>query len=193
MGQPHRPRIALYPGTFDPITKGHLDIIGRASHLVDILIVAVAANTVKGPLFLLEERLQMAQQEVDHFQRQKESEHSSQDTGKIIVKSFNHLLVDFARSEQATMIVRGVRAVSDFDYEFQMAGLNKAMAPSIETIFLVSSDGTHFISSHFIKEIARLGGDVQPFVSPPVADRLLRRMKLEVTAIKSPDEQHKDT
>ena len=165
-------KIALYPGTFDPVTKGHLDIISRASRLVDRLIVAVAANAGKGPIFTLQERLAIAVYEVEQLVRQS----SEKKRGEISIKAFDNLLVDFARAQQASMIVRGLRAVSDFDYEFQMAGLNKAMNPRIETVFLVASDGSQFISSNFIKEIATLGGDVQPFVSSYVAEKLFQKM-----------------
>lgn len=165
-------KIALYPGTFDPITKGHLDIISRASRLVDRLIVAVAANAGKSPIFTLQERLAMAVYEVEQLMRQ----FPEKERGEISIKAFDNLLVDFARAQQASMIVRGLRAVSDFDYEFQMAGLNKAMNPRIETVFLVASDGSQFISSNFIKEIATLGGDVQPFVSFYVAEKLFQRI-----------------
>ena len=165
-------KIALYPGTFDPVTKGHLDIISRASRLVDRLVVAVATNSGKNPLFTLQERLAMAVHEVEQIVCQyPEKEHSD-----ISVKAFDTLLVDFARMHHASMIVRGLRAVSDFDYEFQMAGLNKAMNPRIETVFLVASDGNQFISSHFIKEIAVLGGDIHPFVSPYVAEKLFQKI-----------------
>lgn len=161
-------KIALYPGTFDPVTKGHLDIILRASRLVDVLVVAVAANAGKGPIFTLKERLEMVRHEVEKL---------NADCGKIDVREFDNLLVDFARIQKASMIVRGLRAVSDFDYEFQMAGLNKAMNPAIETIFLVSSDGSQFISSTYIKEIAILGGDISAFVSDDIAQKLLRKVR----------------
>ncbi len=165
-------KIALYPGTFDPVTKGHLDIILRASRLVDVLVVAVAANAGKGPIFTLKERLAMVRHEVEKLTR-----NYPEDCGKIDVREFDNLLVDFARTQKASMIVRGLRAVSDFDYEFQMAGLNKAMSPAIETIFLVSSDGSQFISSTYIKEIATLSGDISAFVSDDVAQKLLQKVR----------------
>lgn len=164
-------KIALYPGTFDPVTKGHLDIILRASRLVDVLVVAVVANGGKGPIFTLKERLAMTLHEVEKLNQRHPGV-----CGKIEVREFHNLLVDFARTQKACMIVRGLRAVSDFDYEFQMAGLNKAMNPAIETIFLVSSDGNQFISSTYIKEIATLGGDISPFVSDDVAKKLLQKI-----------------
>ena len=166
-------KIALYPGTFDPITRGHVDIISRASRLVDTLVVAVASNAGKKPIFTLKERLSMALYEVAPLNQNK-----AQGCGTIEVSAFSNLLVDFAREQNARMIVRGLRAVSDFDYEFQMAGLNKAMSPAIETIFLVSLDSSQFISSTYIKEIATLGGDIRPFVSSHVSEKLLGKISI---------------
>jgi pantetheine-phosphate adenylyltransferase len=163
-------KVAIYPGTFDPITKGHLDIVIRASRLVDKLIIAVAVNAGKKPIFTLQERLTMAVQEVHKLKENKKDEN-------IEVKAFDNLLVDFAYAHKAVMIVRGLRAVSDFDYEFQMAGINKAMNSQIETIFLVASEGSQFISSTYIKEIALLGGDIRPFVSEEIATNLLAKIK----------------
>lgn len=151
----------LYPGTFDPITNGHLDIIRRtATHAVDKLIVAVAQNTGKGPMFSVEERVRMVEAEVEAFGNSLKA--------SIEVTSFDTLLVDFARQKGAGLIVRGLRAVSDFEYEFQMASMNRHLDDEIETVFLMASDRNHFISSRFVKEIAILGGDVSPFVSPRV-------------------------
>jgi len=149
-------RIALYPGTFDPPTNGHMDVIVRASRLVDRLVVGVAANPGKGPLFSLEERVALVQHEVDAVAGQHGSE--------IVVQGFDGLLVEFARDLGAMAIMRGLRAVSDFDYEFQMAGINARLAPKVETVFLMASERHQFISSRFVKEIARLGGDVSSFV-----------------------------
>ena len=156
-------RVGLYPGTFDPITNGHLDIITRAAnHLVDTLIVAVARNAGKGPLFSVDERVQMVKDEV--------TANGDKLRANIIVKSFDNLLVDFARQNGAGMIVRGLRAVSDFEYEFQMASMNRCLDDGIETTFLMASDRNHFISSRFVKEIAMLGGDIKQFVPARIAE-----------------------
>jgi len=156
-------RVGLYPGTFDPITNGHLDIITRAAnHLVDTLIVAVARNAGKGPLFSVDERVQMVKDEV--------AANGDKLQADIIVKSFDNLLVDFARQNGAGMIVRGLRAVSDFEYEFQMASMNRCLDDGIETTFLMASDRNHFISSRFVKEIAMLGGDIEQFVPSRIAE-----------------------
>ena len=153
--------VGLYPGTFDPITNGHLDVIRRtATHVVDKLIVAVAQNTGKGPMFSVDERVRMVEDEVEAFGNSLKA--------SIEVTSFDNLLVDFARQNGAGLIVRGLRAVSDFEYEFQMASMNRHLDEEIETVFLMASDRNHFISSRFVKEIATLGGDVSPFVSPRV-------------------------
>lgn len=156
-------RVGLYPGTFDPITNGHLDVIRRtATHIVDKLVVAVARNIGKAPMFSVDERVQMVQDEIDAFGNSLKA--------SIEVKPFDNLLVDFARENGAGFIVRGLRAVSDFEYEFQMASMNRHLDGEIETVFLMASDRNHFISSRFVKEIAILGGDVSPFVSPRVYD-----------------------
>ncbi|MGK9233409.1 pantetheine-phosphate adenylyltransferase [Inquilinus limosus] len=156
-------RIGVYPGTFDPITKGHMDIIQRATRIVDHLVVAVARNDGKGPLFSTDERVELVRADVAPLVAQGIS---------IEVRSFDVLLMNFAASVGATMVVRGLRAVSDFEYEFQMAGMNAKINPVIETVFLMASDRYQFISSRFVKEIGRLGGDIAPFVSPLVAKRL---------------------
>ena len=163
-----KPRIGIYPGTFDPITNGHLDIIVRAVKVVDRLTVAVAANAGKGPMFGLDERAEMARTEIEAGA----GEHAA----RIDVCPFDTLLVDFAVRRKATCIIRGLRAVSDFEYEFQMAGMNKRLNADIETVFLMASERHHFISSRFVKEIARLGGDVTTFVSPRVAERISDRV-----------------
>ncbi|ARJ65423.1 pantetheine-phosphate adenylyltransferase [Magnetospirillum sp. ME-1] len=157
-------RVGLYPGTFDPITNGHMDIVARATRMVDHLIVAVAVNAGKGPLFTLEERVAMAEAEMAEL---------SQSVGvSIEVRPFDTLLVDFTAKCGANLIVRGLRAVSDFEYEFQMAGMNARLTSDIETIFLMASERCQFISSRFVKEIGRLGGDISQFVSPRVKARL---------------------
>lgn len=160
-------RVGLYPGTFDPITNGHLDIVSRASRVVDRLIVAVAVNAGKGPLFLVDERVEMVKAEVALVARHHKV--------NIDVLPFGTLLVDFAHSCGANIIIRGLRAVSDFEYEFQMAGMNARLSPDIETLFLMASERCQFISSRFVKEIGRLGGDISQFVSPGVKSRLDER------------------
>ena len=164
------PRIGLYPGTFDPITNGHLDIIQRAAPLCDRLIVGVARNAGKGPLFSTEERVTLVRMEIETLNARGMN---------IEVQAFDMLLMHFAESINATMIIRGLRAVSDFEYEFQMAGMNAKINPVIETLFLMASDRSQFISSRLVKEVGRLGGDVGPFVSANVAHRLTERFAEE--------------
>lgn len=156
-------RIGIYPGTFDPITFGHMDIIRRALHVVDKLIIGVALDSAKEPLFSVDQRSRMVRDDIKAL---------GEDAARIEVKGFSGLLVTFAREEKATLLIRGLRAVSDFEYEFQMASVNNKIAPEIETVFLTASDATHFISSRFVKQIARLGGDVSKFVSPSVCTAL---------------------
>lgn len=158
-----RIRTGIYPGTFDPITKGHLHIIERASKLVDRLIVGVADNAGKNPMFTRAERVSMVQTDIDNMH----NKHC-----EIKVVSFNNLLVHFAREQNAECIFRGLRASSDFEYEFQMTGMNNRIAPDIETVFLMASDKWQFVSSSFIKEISRLDGDVSDFVTPKVLEKL---------------------
>lgn len=161
-------RIGLYPGTFDPITNGHLDIISRAAKVVDKLVIGVARNIGKGPLFDLDERVEIVQRECAAV---------TERTGMPIeVLAFSALLIDFARSVGARVIVRGLRAVSDFDYEFQMAGMNYRLDPAIETVFLMASEHHQFISSRFVKEIAQLGGDISSFVPPLTLERTTARV-----------------
>ncbi|MCS6892847.1 MAG: pantetheine-phosphate adenylyltransferase [Rhodovarius sp.] len=161
-------RIALYPGTFDPVTNGHLDIIARAARLVDRLVIGVAINIGKGPLFDLEERCELVAAETERI---------AEETGcRITVQPFTGLLISFARQIGAQMIVRGLRAVSDFDYEFQMTGMNHRLDPTIETVFLMASESNQFISSRFVKEIAQLGGDISSFVPPLTLARTLARV-----------------
>jgi len=162
-------RIGLYPGTFDPVTNGHLDVIGRAARLVDRLVVGVAMNAGKGPLFPLDERVELVRAETDKIAAR---------TGcEVVVTPFTGLLVAYAREVGAQMIVRGLRAVTDFDYEFQMTGMNHRLDPHIETVFLMASETNQFISSRFVKEIARLGGDVSTFVPPFTLERTLIRVR----------------
>lgn len=153
-------RTGIYPGTFDPITVGHRDIIKRALNVVDRLVIGVALDTGKAPIFGLEERAQMVREDMQSLGR---------DEARITVKTFSGLLVNFAQENNATLLIRGLRAVSDFEYEFQMACMNSRLDPSMETVFLTASESTHFISSRFVKQIARLGGDISSFVSPRVA------------------------
>ena len=148
-------KIAIYPGTFDPITKGHLHIIERASKLVDHLIVGVASNVRKGPLFSDEERFDMVQRDIQNL-------HNPQ--CEITVELFDTLLISYAKEKNASCIFRGLRAVSDFEYEFQMTGMNARLKPDIETVFLMSDIEKQVISSRFVKEIAHLGGDITSFV-----------------------------
>ncbi|RLJ41638.1 phosphopantetheine adenylyltransferase [Litoreibacter meonggei] len=161
-------RIGLYPGTFDPITLGHSDIIRRACSLVDKLVIGVAINRDKGPLFSLEERTAMIEAECKSVSRE---------TGcEIVVHPFENLLIHCARDVGATVIVRGLRAVADFEYEYQMVGMNRAMDNSIETVFLMAEAQHQAIASKLVKEIARLGGDVSKFVTPSVKAALLERL-----------------
>ena len=160
-------RVGLYPGTFDPITNGHLDIIQRAMQLVDHLVVAVAENAGKGPLFTCAERVEMVQQELSTLKNPRGT--------TVEVKPFATLLVNFTHSVGANVIIRGLRAVSDFEYEFQMAGMNSRIANDIETVFLMSSERCQFISSRFVKEIGRLDGDISSFVSARVMGQLQQK------------------
>ncbi len=155
-------RIAVYPGSFDPPTRGHTDLISRSLALADQVIVAIATNPAKQPLFSVEERLTMLRA-------------ATGNEARIRYESFEGLLADFARKVGAHMIVRGLRAVSDFEYEFQMALMNRQLHPSLETVFLVPSIETTYVSSSLVREVARFGGDVGALVHPTVADALRRR------------------
>ncbi len=162
-------RVGVYPGTFDPVTNGHVDIIARAAKLLDKLVIGVALNAGKGPLFGAEERAELVRDAVAPI---------AERTGCTIeVTHFATLLIEFARVHQARMIVRGLRAVSDFDYEFQMAGMNYRLDPEVETVFLMASETHQFISSRFVKEIARLGGDISSFVPALALHRTLASLK----------------
>jgi pantetheine-phosphate adenylyltransferase len=163
------PRVALYPGTFDPVTNGHLDIISRAARLVDRLVIGLGVNASKDPIFNLEERIALIEDEVAPI---------AQKTGTVIeVRAFNALLISFAEEVGAKMIVRGLRAVSDFDYEFQMAGMNYRLDPGIETVFLMASERHQFISSRFVKDIALLGGDISSFVPKLTLERTIAKLR----------------
>ncbi|MBT3306417.1 MAG: pantetheine-phosphate adenylyltransferase [Alphaproteobacteria bacterium] len=164
-------RNGVYPGTFDPVTNGHTDIICRAAGVVDALTVAVAVNAGKDPLFSLDERLDMVKNEVADL--------DPETAKRITVVPFGNLLVDFVEAQDATVIIRGLRAVSDFEYEFQMAAMNARLNNRVETVFLMASDNNQFISSRFVKEIGRLGGDVGHFVSGAVQARLADRLGQE--------------
>jgi len=155
--------VGIYPGTFDPITKGHLHLIKRASKIVDHLIIAVADSQKKGPLFSIDERVAMVKADVETMYEK---------YCTIEVKPFNNLLVHFARDEKASMIFRGLRATSDFEFEFQLTGMNAKLDPNIETVFLMAADKWQFVSASFVKEIYALGGDVSDVVTPAVQIRL---------------------
>jgi len=164
-------RVGLYPGTFDPVTNGHLDIVARAARMVDRLVIGVAENIGKGPLFPAEERRELVAAECTAI--------TARTGTPIDVLGFDTLLITFARTIGAGVIIRGLRAVSDFDYEFQMAGMNYRLDPQIETIFLMASEHHQFISSRFVKEIARRGGDVSSFVPALTLERTLAKLRSE--------------
>lgn len=159
-------RVGLYPGTFDPVTNGHLDIIGRAVKLVDKLVIGVAVNIGKGPLFSLDERVAILERETAHLTKFAEIE----------VRPFESLLMHFARDVNAQMIVRGLRAVADFEYEFQMTAMNQQLDREIETVFLMADPRHQAIASRLVKEIAALGGDISKFVPAGVAQQLLTKV-----------------
>lgn len=162
-------RVGLYPGTFDPITLGHLDIIKRACVLVDRLVIGVAVNRDKGPMFSLEERVAMVEAECAAL---------AAETGtEIVAHPFENLLIDCAHDVDAQVIIRGLRAVADFEYEYQMVGMNRVMDDSVETVFLMAGAKFQPIASKLVKEIARLGGDITNFVTPDVRAQLLAKLQ----------------
>jgi pantetheine-phosphate adenylyltransferase len=164
-----KPLVGVYPGTFDPVTLGHLDIIERAMKVVDHLVIAIADSPGKGPLFPVEDRLRLMMTDVANNRKLK---------GKSIeVVQFDKLLMHFVEDVGARVIIRGLRAISDFEYEFQMAGMNAYLDDKIETVFLMAQDKHQFISSRFVKEIGRLGGDISHFVTPNVVKELKKRFK----------------
>lgn len=155
-------RTVVYPGTFDPITNGHIDLVERACRLFDRVVVAVAASNRKNPLFTLDERVELAQETLNHLPN-------------VTVCGFDILLVEFIKQQQADAVLRGLRAVSDFEYEFQLANMNRALAPDMESIFLTPAEHLSYISSSIVREIACLGGDVSKFVAPSVESALKRK------------------
>ena len=163
-GQDMTERVGVYPGTFDPVTSGHMEVVRRSLRLVDKLVIGPAINIGKGPLFSLEERIDIIKDDIADF--------SETDKARIQIAPFDGLLIHFAREVGASVIIRGLRAVSDFEYEIQMANMNARMEPNIETIFLMASDRHQFIASSLVKDIARLGGDTSQFVSKKVFERL---------------------
>ena len=164
MSTPPPPRIAIYPGSFDPLTNGHVDIIERGSHIFDSIIVAILGNVEKTPLFSESERIAILQ-------------HVFKGRDNVKVETFSGLLVDYAQLKQASVIVRGLRAVSDFEYEFQMALMNRHLAPGIETVFMMPAEQYTYISSRLIKEVFTLGGEITGLVPPIVEDKLRAKQK----------------
>jgi pantetheine-phosphate adenylyltransferase len=159
----HHNRV-IYPGTFDPITRGHEDLVRRAANLFDEVVVAVADSRGKSPFFPLEERVAMAKDVLSAYDN-------------VRVEGFTGLLMDFLRRQDAKVILRGLRAVSDFEYEFQMAGMNRNLYPDVETLFLTPAEQYQFISATMVREIATLGGDISPFVNPRVAQRIKAKVR----------------
>ncbi|MEY4095957.1 MAG: hypothetical protein RLZZ53_3156 [Acidobacteriota bacterium] len=159
MTTPKAPRVAIYPGSFDPLTSGHVDIIERGSRIFDSIVVAILVNSEKAPLFSEKERVEIIQ---DVFK----------DAGNVKVDTFNGLLVDYAKQKQASVLVRGLRAVSDFEYEFQMALMNRHLDPALETVFMMPAEQYTYISSRLIKEVFSLGGEISGLVPPIVEERL---------------------
>ena len=162
-------KIGLYPGTFDPLTNGHLDILVRSSTLCDKLIIAVAKNPSKNPFFSINKRIDLINEALIL---------NKIDTKSVYAESFDNLLIDFAKINSVSIIIRGLRVVSDFDYEFQMAGMNKRLNSNIETVFLMASETNQFIASRFVKEVASLGGDVSSFVPKNVNNEIIKKFSL---------------
>jgi len=169
--------IAVYPGTFDPLTNGHLDLIKRSQRLCDKVIVGVAANPKKRPFFTLEERVALIQHEI-------KSHHL---TERVEVIGFESLLVEFARKCKADVLIRGMRAVADFEFEFQLASMNRTLAPEVESLFLMPGENYSFVSSTLVKEVAKLNGDISRFVTPNVLQALQERLKLCNEGVDVPD------
>lgn len=163
MKQKPKELVGLYPGSFDPLTYGHLDLIERGVRVVDRLVVAVLRNDTKSPLFPVEERMAMLEETTRQY-------------GIVEIASFDGLLVEFARAQGATVILRGIRAISDYEYELQMALMNRRLAPEIETMFMMAGEAYSFISSRLVKEVFRLGGEIAGLAPPVVEERLRRRM-----------------
>ena len=164
-------RISIYPGTFDPLTFGHIDIIERAARLGNQLIVAVAENIGKQPLFSVDERTEIVANEVQRINK------TNNLPFPVLVKNFSGLLTDFADSQGAHVVIRGLRAVADFEYEFQMASINKRLHGELETVFLMAAEQQYFVASRFVKEVARFGGDVTSFVPENVAKKLATKLR----------------
>ncbi len=157
-----RTHTVVYPGTFDPVTNGHIDLVERAARLFDHVVVAIASSQKKGPLFTLEERVDLTREVLGHLDN-------------VEVTGFSILLTDFVEQKGSNCVLRGLRAVADFEYEFQLANMNRAIKPDFESVFLTPSENLSYISSSLVREIASLGGDITPFVAPPVADALYRK------------------
>jgi len=157
-----RTHTVVYPGTFDPITNGHIDLVERAARLFDKVVVAIASSQKKGPLFTLEERVQLSQTVLSHLDN-------------VEVVGFSILLTDFVEQQGSNCVLRGLRAVADLEYEFQLANMNRAIKPDFESVFLTPSESLSYISSSLVREIASLGGDITPFVAPPVAEALYQK------------------
>jgi pantetheine-phosphate adenylyltransferase len=160
-------RVGVYPGTFDPVTSGHMEVVRRSLRLVDKLVIGPATNIGKGPLFSLQERIDIIKDDIEDF--------AQEDKERIQIIPFEGLLIHFTRQVGASVIIRGLRAVSDFEYEIQMANMNARMEPNVETIFLMASDRHQFIASSLVKDIARMGGDTSQFVSKKVYERLKKK------------------